>query len=170
MGTVTSPNYTNTHKMADDAPAKKVTKPAAHPPFKAMILTAIKALKERGGSSRQAILKYVVANNKVDAAKAAGPLKLALRKALTAGTIVKAKAAGKGAGKFKAGEVEKPKKVKKVKKPKAKKPKKVKKAKKPAKKAAKKPAKKAAKKPAAKKPAAKKAAKKPAKKAAPKKK
>merc|ERR1712186_286590 len=170
MGTVTSPNYTNTHTMADAAPAKKVAKPAAHPPFKAMILTAIKALKERGGSSRQAILKYVVADNKVDAAKAAGPLKLALRKALAAGTIVKAKAAGKGAGKFKAGKVEKPKKVKKVKKPKAKKPKKVKKAKKPAKKTAKKPAKKAAKKPAAKKPAAKKASKKPAKKAAPKKK
>merc|ERR1712020_257395 len=175
MGTVTSPNYTNTHTMADAAPAKKVVKakkvakPAAHPPFKVMILTAIKALKERGGSSRQAILKYVVANNKVDAAKAAGPLKLALRKALAAGTIVKAKAAGKGAGKFKAGKVEKPKKVKKVKKPKAKKPA-AKKAKKPAKKAAKKPAKKAAKKPAAKKPAAKKAAKKPAKKAAPKKK
>merc|ERR1712083_1148430 len=139
MGTVTSPNYTNTHTMADAAPAKKVAKPAAHPPFKAMILTAIKALKERGGSSRQAILKYVVANNKVDAAKAAGPLKLALRKALAAGTIVKAKAAGKGAGKFKAGKVEK---AKKVKKPKAKKPKKVKKAKKPAAKKAKKPAKK----------------------------
>merc|ERR1712144_95783 len=121
MGTVTSPNYTNTHTMADAAPA-------------------MKALKERGGSSRQAILKYVVANNKVDAAKAAGPLKLALRKALAAGTIVKAKAAGKGAGKFKAGKVEKPKKVKKAKKPAAKK------AKKPAKKAAKKPAKKAAKK------------------------
>merc|ERR1739848_62195 len=150
MGTVTSPNYTNTHTMADAAPAKKVVKakkvakPAAHPPFKAMILTAIKALKERGGSPRQAILKYVVANNKVDAAKAAGPLKLALRKALAAGTIVKAKAAGKGAGKFKAGKAEKPKKVKKAKKPAAKK------AKKPAKKAAKKPAKKAAKKPAAK--------------------
>merc|ERR1712080_268219 len=173
MGTVTSQKYTNTHTMADAAPAKKVVKakkvakPAAHPPFKAMILTAIKALKERGGSSRQAILKYVVANNKVDAAKAAGPLKLALRKALAAGTIVKAKAAGKGAGKFKAGKVEKPKK------PKAKKPKKVKKAKKPkakkpAKKAAKKPAKKAAKKPAKK--VAKKPAKKAAKKAAPKKK
>merc|ERR1711981_553582 len=147
MGTVTSQNYNNTHTMADAAPApakkvvkaKKVAKPVAHPPFKAMILTAIKALKERGGSSRQAILKYVVANNKVDAAKAAGPLRMAL----AAGTIVKAKAAGKGAGKFKAGKVEKPKKAKKAKKPKAKKP-----AKKPAKKAAKKPAKKAAKKPA----------------------
>jgi len=158
--------------MADAAPApvkkvvkaKKVAKPAAHPPFKAMILAAIPALKERGGSSRQAILKYIVANNKVDATKAAGPLKLALMKALAAGTIVKAKDAGKGAGKFKVGKVEKPK-VKKVKKVKAKKPKKVK-AKKPAAKKAKKPAAKKAKKPAAKKPAAKK----PAKKAAPKKK
>ena len=110
-----------------------------------MILAAIPALKERGGSSRQAILKYVVANNKVDAAKAGGPLKLALRKALAAGTIIKAKDAGKGAGKFKVGKVEKPKKVKKAKK--------VKKVKKPAAKKAKKPVKKAAKKPAAKKAA-----------------
>lgn len=175
--TVTIKYYNNKHKMADaaapaaPAPAKKVAKakkpakPAAHPPFKAMILAAIPALKERGGSSRQAILKYIVANNKVDAAKAAGPLKLALRKALAAGTIVKAKDAGKGAGKFKIGKVEKPKKAPKAKKPKAKKVVKKKAAKKPAAKKAKKPAKKAAKK-----PAAKKAAKKPAKKAAPKKK
>merc|ERR1711997_484407 len=162
------------HKMADaaaPAPVKKVAKakkpakPSAHPPFKAMILAAIPALKERGGSSRQAILKYIVANNKVDAAKAAGPLKLALRKALAVGTIVKAKDAGKGAGKFKIGKVEKPKKAPKAKKPKAKKVVKKKAAKKPAAKKAKKPAKKAAKK-----PAAKKAAKKPNKKAAPKKK
>merc|ERR1739838_274439 len=173
---VTIKYYNNKHKMADaaapaaPAPVKKVAKakkpakPAAHPPFKAMILAAIPALKERGGSSRQAILKYIVANNKVDAAKAAGPLKLALRKALAAGTIVKAKDAGKGAGKFK-----KPKKAPKAKKPKAKKVVKkkaakkptAKKAKKPAKKAAKNPAKKAApkKKAAAKKPAAKKPAK-----------
>merc|ERR1711997_643394 len=159
---VTIKYYNNKHKMADaaaptaPAPVKKVAKakkpakPAAHPPFKAMILAAIPALKERGGSSRQAILKYIVANNKVDAAKAAGPLKLALRKALAAGTI---------------GKVEKPKKAPKAKKPKAKKVVKKKAAKKPAAKKAKKPAKKAAKK-----PAAKKAAKKPAKKVAPKKK
>ena len=165
--------------MADAAPApvkkvKKVAKPAAHPPFKAMIATAVTALKERGGSSRQAILKYIVANNKVDADKAAVHLRLALKSGLAKGTLVKAKAAGKGAGKYKLGKVEKPKKAKKPKKAvKPKKPK-VKKAKKPAKKAVKKPAKKAAKKPAkkaAKKPAAKKPAKKAAKpkKAAPKK-
>merc|ERR1719295_2062202 len=133
--------------------AKKAAKPkapAAHPPYASMITAAIKALGDKKGSSRQAILKYIVANNKVDAAAAAGK---------------------KGAGSFKLPAKEP--KAKKAKKPKAKKPKKVKKAKKPAAKKAKKP-KKAAKKPAAKKPAAKKAAKKPAakkaaKKAAPKK-
>merc|ERR1712081_46819 len=94
-----------------------------------------------------AILKYIVANYKVDAAKAATQVRLALKRGVAKGTLKAAKATGKGAGCFKLVKVEKPKKVKKVKKPKAKKPK-AKKAKKPAKKAAKKPAKKAAKKPA----------------------
>merc|ERR1719411_2489151 len=108
-----------------------------------MMAAALTGLKERGGSSRQAILKHIVANNKVDATKAAVHLRLALKRGLAKGTVVKAKAAGKGAGKYKLVKVAKPKKVKKaVKKPAAKKA-----AKKPAKKAAKKPAKKAAKKP-----------------------
>merc|ERR1711954_175831 len=116
----------------------------AHPPYANMIVAAIKALKDKKGSSRQAILKYVVANNKVDAAKAGVRVKLALRKMVAAKKVVAAAAAGKkGAGSFKL-----PAKEPAAKKPKAKK----------------------AKKPAAKKPAAKKAAKKPAKKAAPKKK
>merc|ERR1719481_1449405 len=124
-----------------------------------MIAAAITALKSRTGSSRQAILKYIVANYKVDAAKAATQVRLALKRGVAKGTLKAAKATGKGAGCFKVVKVEKPKKVKKVKKPKAKKATKkpaAKKAKKPAKKAAKKPAKKAAKKPAAKKAAPKK--------------
>merc|ERR1711937_310530 len=164
------------------APAKKASKPkapAAHPKHSVMIAAAITSLKDRTGSSRQAILKYICANYKVDAAKAAVQIRLALKRGVAKGALKMARASGKGAGSYKVVKVEKPKKAKKPKKPKAKKPKK---AKKPAKKAAKKPkkaakkpaAKKAAKKPAkkaAKKPAAKKAAKKPAaKKAAPKKK
>merc|ERR1712244_181079 len=134
--------------MTDAAPkAKKAAKakaPAAHPPYAAMIAAAIKGLGDKKGSSRQAILKYIVANYKVDAGKAAVRVRLALKKMI---------AGKKGAGSFKLPAKEP--KAKKAKKPKAKKPKKVKKAKKPA----------------AKKPAAKKAAKKPAaKKAAPKKK
>ena len=182
--TNTKPTLHTIMSAAAAPKVKKATKPkvaAAHPPFANMIATAVKALKERNGSSRQAILKYIIANNKVgDAAKAQVRVRLALKKMIAAKKVVAGGAAGKkGAGCFKlaaAAKVEKPKKKPAAKKPKAKKvakkpaAKKAVKAKKPAaKKAAKKPA---AKKPAAKKPAAKKpAAKKPAaKKAAPKKK
>merc|ERR1739847_184996 len=144
-------------KVAKAPKVKKAAKPAAHPPYANMIVAAIKALKDKKGSSRQAILKYVVANNKVaDADKAAVRVKLALRKLVATKKVVPAAAAGKkGAGSFKL-----PAKEPAAKKPKAKKAKKPKAAKKPAAKKAAKP--KAAKKPAAKKPAAKKAAKKPA--------
>merc|ERR1712123_450330 len=182
MGFVRISHTKNTNMSAEAPKAKKAPKaPAAHPKYSVMIATAITTLKDRTGSSRQAILKHICANNKVDAAKAAVQVRLALKRGVAKGALKMARASGKGAGSYKVVKVEKPKKVKKAKKPKAKKVKKVKKAKKPAakkpKKAAKKPAaKKAAKKPAAKKPtakrpAAKKAAKKPAaKKAAPKKK
>merc|ERR1712177_113492 len=158
--------HTNTKQKISNmsAPAKKASKPkapAAHPKYSVMIAAAITALKDRTGSSRQAILKYICANYKVDAAKAAVQIRLALKRGVAKGALKMARASGKGAGCYKVVKVEKPKKVKKAKKPKAKKPKKA--AKKPA---AKKPAKKATKK-----PAVKKAAKKPAaKKAAPKKK
>merc|ERR1712233_55741 len=142
MGRFSSSNKTT--KMADAAvpKAKKAAKAAAHPPYATMITAAIKGLGDKKGSSRQAILKYVMGNNKVDAAKAPVRVRLALKKMLAAKKVVSAAAAGKkGAGYFKLAPAEK----KAVKKPAAKK--------------------------AAKKPAAKKAAKKPAaKKAAPKKK
>merc|ERR1719333_1698722 len=122
--------------------AKKAAKPktpAAHPPYAAMIKAAVKALGDKKGSSRQAILKYICANYKVDAAKAPSRVRISLKKLVDSKALVAAAAAGKkGAGSFKLA----------AKEPKAKKPKA---AKKPA---AKKP--KAAKKPAAKKPAAKK--------------
>merc|ERR1712071_609562 len=113
----------------------------------------IKTLADKKGSSRQAILKAVIAKNKVDAAKAGVRVKLALRKLIAAKKVVAAAAAGnKGAGCYKLPAKEP--KAKAAKKPKAKKAAKPKAAKK-----------------AAKKPAAKKAAKpKAAKKAAPKKK
>merc|ERR1712112_743856 len=137
--------------------------PAAHPKYSVMIAAAITALKDRTGSSRGAILKHIVANNKVDAAKAATQVRLALKRGVAKGALKMARASGKGAGSYKLVKVAKVKKVKKAKKPAAKKAKKPKAAKKPAAKKAKKPAAKKAKKPAAKKPAAKKkAANKPA--------
>jgi histone H1/5 len=57
--------------MTDTSPKKKVAakpkKPAAHPKYSEMVGKAIAALKERGGSSRQAILKYIMANSVYDA-------------------------------------------------------------------------------------------------------
>ena len=47
---------------------KKVVKSAAgsaHPPYLEMVTQAVIALKERKGSSRQAILKYILANFQV---------------------------------------------------------------------------------------------------------
>merc|ERR1711872_772119 len=185
MGSVSLNTFTNLHtitsstiNMVAAAVAPKAVKakapkaPAAHPKYSVMIAAAITALKDRTGSSRQAILKHICANNKVDAAKAAIHLRMALKRGVAKGAHKMARATGKGAGSYKLAEkavVKKPKAKKVVKKPAVKKPKAKKAVKKPAaKKAA---AKKVAKKPAAKKPAAKKVAKKPAaKKAAPKKK
>merc|ERR1712066_1065552 len=86
---------------------KKPKAPAAHPTYSVMVAAAIAALKDRSGSSRQAIMKYILANYKVDAAKAGVPLRLALKKG---GAVGK-----KGAGSYKIGEkakaVKKPKKV-----------------------------------------------------------
>ena len=159
-------------------------KPAEHPKYIDMISAAIVALKERNGSSRQAITKYITANYKVKD-NAGVHIKLALKKGVTSGALIQTKGAG-ASGSFKVKKVEKPKKpaaakkpaAKKVKKPAAKKPA-VKKAatkkstpkKKPAAKKSTPKKKPAAKKPAAKKPKAKKTpAKKPVKKTAAKKK
>ena len=165
------------------AKAKKpaAKKPADHPKYIDMIKAAITALKERNGSSRQAIAKYIKANYKVgDSADV--HVKMALKRAVASGALAQPKGTG-ASGSFKVGKKEPHVKKAKAKKPKtpkkaapkkagAKKPKKKSTPKKPAAKestaAKKKPAKKPAKKPT-KKPAAKKAVKKAAKKKAAKK-
>jgi hypothetical protein len=74
-----------------------------------MVVNAIKSLKERGGSSLQAIKKYIAANYKVDSEKLSPFIKKYLKTAVTSGELVQAK--GKGAsGSFKlaAAKTEKP--------------------------------------------------------------
>ena len=114
------------------APAKKAApkKPADHPKYIDMITAAIAALKERTGSSRQAIVKYIKANYKVGD-NADVHVKMALKRGVASGALAQPKGTG-ASGSFKVVKKAEPKK----KKPAAKKP--------------------AAKKPAAKKPAAKK--------------
>merc|ERR1711876_122422 len=130
--------------------AKKPKAKPTHPPTSAMIAAAIKALKERNGSSLAAIKKYIAATYKVDVVKLAPFIRKALKKGVEAKKLIKVKAKKPKAKKVK----KSPKKA--AKKPAAKKAKTPKKAAKPA---TKKPAaKKTPKKAAAKKPAAKKAA------------
>ena len=174
-----------------DKPAKKAApkKPAEHPKYIDMITAAITALKERTGSSRQAIVKYIKANYKVGD-NADVHVKMALKRGVASGALAQPKGTG-ASGSFKVVKKAEPKKKKPAakkpaaKKPAAKKPaakkstpkkksaakKSTPKKKKPAAKKASsaKKTKKPAKKPAAKKPAAKKAKKTPKKTAAKKK-
>lgn len=177
------PNCFENNKMSDGTTAspKKAKKPVAkkpadHPKYIDMIIAAIVSLKERNGSSRQAIKKFILANYKTGDSMDTH-LKLALKRGVKTGSLTQPKGTG-ASGSFKVAKkpaapkkkVTVAKKKPAAKKPTAKKstPKKKTSAKKtPTKKAAAKKttAKKAssAKKPATKKPATKKAvAKKPA--------
>ena len=159
---MSSPAAKKTGEKKKAAPKK----PADHPKYSEMIAAAIVSLKERSGSSRQAILKYVAANYKVGEG-ANTHVKMALKRGVASGDLKQVKGTG-ASGSFKVAEKAKPAKKVKAKKPAAKKPaakkataKKPKKSA-PAKKATPKKKKAVAKKPAAKKPAKKVAKKKPA--------
>ncbi|CAG0885719.1 unnamed protein product [Darwinula stevensoni] len=94
-----------------------------HPPYGDMIVAAIAALKERSGSSRMAILKYIMQHYNVgtDSKVVNSRVKIALKRAEGSGKIKHAKGGVGATGSFKLSEkAEKPKKA--VKKPKAKKP------------------------------------------------
>merc|ERR1712020_670150 len=123
-------------KAAKPKKASKPKAPAAHPTYLVMASAAIAALKERNGSSRQAVLKYIMANYKLgsDQKPVNSRLKVALRNGTAKGVLKHVGKSTGANGSFKLAEkaAAKPKKAKSPKK--------------------------AAKKPAAKKPAAKKAA------------
>ncbi|XP_062595122.1 histone H1-delta-like [Saccostrea cucullata] len=152
---------------AAKSPKKKAVKsknktPLNHPHYREMIKDALTNLKERGGSSRQAILKYIMKNFKVDDEKSANNhLKMALRAGVKNGSLKQSKGTG-ASGSFRLGEGAKAQSKPKPKKEKTAKPKTEKKVKKKPKvkaKAEKKPKEKAEKKAKSPKKAAKKAAK-----------
>ena len=93
--------------------AKKppVKKTPEHPTFAVMVAEAIGSLKEKKGSSRQAISKYICANYRVGP-KFAGPLKMALKKGVEQGKLQQTKGVG-ASGSFKIAKVEVEKKPKK---------------------------------------------------------
>lgn len=79
---------------------KKTAAKPAHPPTSDMVNNAIKGLKERSGSSLQAIKKYIASNYKVDSEKLAPFIRKYLKSAVQTGSLIQTK--GKGAsGSFK---------------------------------------------------------------------
>ena len=86
-------------KKTKSSTKKPRTKPI-HPRTSEMVVNGIKGLKERGGSSIQAIKKYIAANYKVDPEKLSPFIKKYLKSAIASGELVQTK--GKGAsGSFK---------------------------------------------------------------------
>merc|ERR1719315_253792 len=84
-------------KVATSTKAK-----TGNPSYVKMVSTAISELKERRGSSRQAILKYMLAKYKVDVAVAQPRLNKTLKKMIELGEVVAgAKAGTSGAGCYK---------------------------------------------------------------------
>ena len=90
-------------KPAKKARAPKDSKPKTvpnHPPVAQMVKAAITSLKERNGSSLQAIKKYISSNYKVDIERLSPFIRKHLKSAVTKGLLVQSK--GKGAsGSFK---------------------------------------------------------------------
>ena len=79
---------------------KKPRVKAVHPRTSEMVANTVSSLKERGGSSLQAIKKHITANYNVDAEKLSPFIKKYLKTAVASGELVQTK--GKGAsGSFK---------------------------------------------------------------------
>ena len=82
------------------APKTTATKAAPdHPKYSKMVAAAIAALKERNGSSRQAIYKFVKSNYNVGE-NCEFQIKAALKRGVTSGTLVQTKGTG-ASGSFK---------------------------------------------------------------------
>ncbi|CAF1359120.1 unnamed protein product [Adineta steineri] len=88
-------------KAAAKKPSKgKSTHGSSHPKYSDMIKSALKTLNDRGGSSRAAILKFVLANYSLDPVQANQHLKLALKNGVKAKTFKQTKGNG-ASGSFK---------------------------------------------------------------------
>ncbi|XP_037790607.1 histone H1-delta-like [Penaeus monodon] len=81
--------------------AKRPSAKRAHPKYSEMVAAALRALKERNGSSRQAILRFIVASFQVGDERTAGVhLKQALRRGVASGSLQQTKGTG-ASGSFK---------------------------------------------------------------------
>merc|ERR1711910_195231 len=93
-------SFTNLFKMVEAAApkvakAKKPAKKAEHPPSAVMVLAAVKALKDKKGSSLPAIKKYIAANYKVDVDKISPFIRKAIKKLVADKKLIQVKASFK---------------------------------------------------------------------------
>jgi len=96
-------------KKKSSGGSKKPKSASSHPKFSAMIKQAITHLNDRNGTSKAAILKYILANFKVNAATTNQHLKSALRAGTKNKTLKQTKGVG-ASGSFKLNTAAKPKK------------------------------------------------------------
>jgi len=94
---------TTVAKVVSKAKVSKPKAAASHPPFKQMITEAITALNEKSGSSRQAVLKYISDNYKVDVKVGNKFIKAGLISGVNNGSLKRVKGVG-ASGSFKLAE------------------------------------------------------------------
>lgn len=102
MSAVATATVVTPKKKATGAGKPKKAAPT-HPKYSEMIAYALNTLKERGGSSRQAILKCLVSKYNVEERVCNQHLKMALKNGVKNGTLKQAKGTG-ASGSFKLGE------------------------------------------------------------------
>ncbi|VDP07457.1 unnamed protein product [Heligmosomoides polygyrus] len=86
-------------------PKTAVKKVASHPTYSAMIRKSVSELKDKSGSSKAAILKYMLAHYKLgdNVTKINSQLRLALKRGVVKGDLKQVKGSG-ASGSFKLGE------------------------------------------------------------------
>ncbi|XP_035204646.1 histone H1E-like [Stegodyphus dumicola] len=78
-------------KAKKKSPSKKPKALPSHPKVSAMVVEAISSLKERGGSSLQAIKKHIASHHKVDIDRLTPFIKKYLKSAVAGGSLVQTK-------------------------------------------------------------------------------
>ena len=99
---------TSKKRAAVAKPRKTSSQVGEHPKYSAMIADAITKLKERGGSSRQAILKFILAHYKVGSEinKINARIKVSLKSGVKSGFLKQSRGTG-AAGSFRLGDKKK---------------------------------------------------------------
>ncbi|OXA60662.1 Histone H1 [Folsomia candida] len=87
-------------KKAGAAKPKGAKAAASHPPTTQMVINAVKSLKERNGSSLQAVKKFIADTYKVDTTKQATFIRKAITKLVETGKLTQTKGTG-ASGSFK---------------------------------------------------------------------